>query len=280
MISENKNLILKTTHGKTSGFFSNCSVRLNQIKQFFNENEMLPQNIDSSQQFRNYKENENDLQEDLSKYFFDQKPPPAKVEEVNFLHNSQYTSYKDINFKSISLLVEAYFSPSIIIRNIIETLEKKYTLDYDNICSVYYRGNDKASETGLAEYEQFFNKAEEILQKNQHIKFLIQTDELEFAEAFKQMFSNSFWFDELSMINHDLSSSVHHSLPRDKRKEHASYFLAAVIIMSKTKHIITYSGNCGLWTVLYRGNAENVHQYLKTKNWRTQKLIRDFGWIS
>jgi hypothetical protein len=135
-------------------------------------------------------------------------------------------------------------------------------------------------ETELAEYEEFFNKADEILQKNQDIKFLIQTDEIEFAEAFKQKFPNSFWFHDLSMINHDPNSSVHHSLPRSKRKEHASYFLAAVLIMSKTKHIITYSGNCGLWAILYRGNAQNVHQYLKSKNRKTGKINKDLGWIT
>ena len=117
------------------------------------------------------------------------------------------------------------------------------------------------------------------MQKNPQIKFLIQTDELEFAEAFKQRFPNSFWFDELSTINHDPKSSVHHSIPRNKRKEHASYFFAAVLIMSKTKHLITYSGNCGLWAVLYRGNTKNTHQYLKTKNQKTGKIKKDWGWI-
>ena len=273
-------LILKTKHNKTAGFFSNCSVRLKQIIDFVNENNELPRTVDSSAQFRNYKEEVNDTVDDLTKYFFEEKSIVTRVAEVNYLIPWQYQKYKDIDFKTITPLVEAYFSPHATIKNIIEILEKKYSIDYDNICSVYYRGNDKATETGLAEYEQFFSKAQDILQKNPNIKFLTQTDELEFAEAFKQRFPNSFWFDELSMINHDPSSSVHHSLPRDKRKEHSSYFFAAIIIMSKTRHLITYSGNCGLWTVFYRGNTKNVHQYLKTKNWKTQKLIRNFGWIS
>jgi len=273
-------LTLKTKHNKTAGFFSNCSVRLDQIIKFFNEKNELPQNIDSSRQFRNYKENVENTIDDLTKYFFEQKPILAIVEKINYLTPWQYQRYKDIDFKSIGPLIKAFFSPIDEIRNIIKFLEKKYLIDHDNICSVYYRGNDKVQETGIADYENFFTKAEEILQKNPHIKFLIQTDELEFAAEFKQRFINSFFFEELAMISHDANSAVHHSLPRNKRKEHASYFLAAVIIMSKTKHLITYSGNCGLWTLLYRGNAENIHQYLKTKNWKTQKLIHDFGWIS
>jgi hypothetical protein len=280
MNSDNKNLILKTSHNKTAGFFSNCSVRLKQIVKYFHEKHELPRVIDSSEQFRNYKKDVDNLDEDLAKYFFEEKLVDKNIGKLTYSYGHQYQDYKNIDFKNTTPLVEAYFSPSITIRNIIEIFEKKYLIDYDNTCSVYYRGNDKVSETMLAEYKDFYNKAEEILQKNPHIKFLIQTDELEFAEAFKQKFPNSFWFDELSMINHDPTSSIHHSFPRDKRKEHASYFLAAVIIMSKTKHLITYSGNCGLWAVLYRGHAENVYQYLKTKNWITQKLICDFGWVS
>jgi len=271
--------ILKTTHNRTAGFFSNCSVRLEQIKKYFNEKNEPPHAIDSSGQFRNYKENIDDLDEDLAKYFFEEKLFDKNTEKHTYSNVNQFQDFKNIDFKNNTLIVEAYFSPSITIRNIIEVFEKKYSLDYDNICSVYYRGNDKETETGLADYEEFFNKTEEILQKNPQIKFLIQTDELEFAEAFKQRFPNSFWFDEMSMINHDPKSSVHHSIPRNKRKEHASYFFAAVLIMSKTKHLITYSGNCGLWVVLYKGNTKNVHQYLKTKNQKTGEIKKDWGWI-
>ena len=272
---------LKTSHNKTAGFFSNCSVRLKQIIEFFNENQILPENIDSLAQFRNYKEEADDLVEDLTKYFFEQKPVPISGEKIKQIANPmQYGIYKNIDFKQVAILIETFFSPSKTIKDIVVSLENKYSLEHDNTCSVHYRGNDKAQETGIAEYEQFFSKAQEVLQKNANIKFLIQTDELEFAQAFKQKFSNSFFFEELTMINHDKHSSVHHSLPRNKRKEHASYFFAAIIIMSKTKHLITYSGNSALWITLYRRNAKNTHQYLKIKNWKTQELIRDFGWIS
>jgi len=266
MENANKNLILETSHNKVAGFFSNCSVRLEQIINFFNEKNELPQKVNSPKQFRNYKEDVSDLKEDLANWFFEEQDVHKNITKVFFHRFFQFAKYKDIDFKSITPFVEKYFSPSIAIKNIIETLEKKYLIDYKNTCSVYYRGNDKCIETGISEYEEFFNKAEQILQQYPNIKFLIQTDELEFAAEFKQRFTNSFFFEELAMINHNTESSVHHSLPRDKRKEHASYFLAAVIIMSKTKHLITCSGNCGFWTVLYRGNAKNVYQYLKNKN--------------
>lgn len=257
--------ILETAHNRTAGFFSNCSVRLEEIINFFNEKNELPEKVNSSKQFRNYKEDVSDLKEDLSNWFFEEQNVQKNITKVFFHRFFQYKKYKDIDFKSITPFVKSYFSPSIVIKNIIEILEKKYLIDYKNTCSVYYRGNDKCIETGISGYEEFFNKTEQVSQQYPNIKFLIQTDELEFAAEFKRRFINSFFFEELAMISHDVNSAVHHSLPRNKRKEHASYFLAAIIIMSKTKHLITYSGNCGLWAVLYRGNAENVHQYLKNK---------------
>lgn len=279
IISYKKESILKTKHNRTAGFFSNCSVRLFSILNFFKEKNKIPDCIDSSEQFINYKLRPRDG-EDLSKYFFEEKKIKGTFTKIDFgVIRHQYQKYKTLEFDKLNPFIETFFFPSIAIRSIVESLEKKYSIDYQNTCAVYYRGNDKEVETGLADYEEFFNKAEEILQKNPILKFLVQTDELEFAEAFKQRFPNSFWFDELAMINHNPDSSVHHSLPRNERKEHASYFFAAVLIMSKTKHLITYSGNCGLWAVLYRGHAENVYQYLKTINHKTKELIKDWGWI-
>lgn len=272
--------MLKTKHNKTAGFFSNCTVLLTQIIKFFVKNKKLPSSIDSSSQFCNYKKNENDIKEDLTKYFFEEQTTfESDFEECHFNVNAQFQKYKDINFKSIIPYVYRFFSPSKIVKDIIQTLEEKYTLDYENLCSVYYRGNDKTTETLIADYKEFFKKAEEILQKNCNLRFLIQTDEIEFCTEFKKKFPNSLFFEELSMINHDPSSSIHYSIPRGNRKEHASYFLAAIIIVSKTKHVITYSGNCGLWAILYRGNAKNVHQYLVRKNRITNKITRNYGWI-
>ena len=36
---------------------------------------------------------------------------------------------------------------------------------------------------------------------------------------------------------------------------------APEILLSKCKFIITHTGNCGIWTVLYRNNSDGVHQY-------------------
>ena len=38
--------------------------------------------------------------------------------------------------------------------------------------------------------------------------------------------------------------------------------LANVLIMSKAKHIFCTSGNVSLWIMLFRGNNNNIYQFL------------------
>jgi hypothetical protein len=51
------------------------------------------------------------------------------------------------------------------------------------------------------------------------------------------------------LLNHDFSK----------------YYLAITIIMSKCNYIICNSGNCSIWIMLYRGNSNNVDQFLIDK---------------
>ena len=134
------------------------------------------------------------------------------------------------------------------IEEIIQAIERKYNLDYENICTVYYRGTDKRDETKVASYEEFIDKARELHRKN--MTFLLQTDEVGFREEFLRAFPESIVINEVDNPNQFI---------------HSLYLLSIVKIMSKTKHIICSSGNVSFWIVLYRGNANNVHQYLSHK---------------
>lgn len=94
---------------------------------------------------------------------------------------------------------------------------------------------------------------------------MLQTDEIEFKDLFLSKFENSFFIDEIPMINKDISLVVHKILKTDKQK-FAIYFLSSIICGSKCKYIITHTGNCGLWTILFRLNSNNILQYLNG-NW-------------
>lgn len=283
--AKNYNDTIKFESRGGHGFFSNCSFVLTSILAFVKQTHKLPLHLDSSALFPLYKQTPTDVNEEIMKKCFEQKCiSDIEINNVSkggchFFQGAHQAQYKQLNLSELSLYVDAYFTPSATIKENINTIEKTYLINYKNTCTVYYRGTDKSTETGLASYEEFFNKVEQLLQKNPDLRFFIQTDEVEFEEAFKQRFNNSFSINELAMVSRENKQGPHGSLLRSERLAHAFWFLAAVIIMSKTKHIITASGNAALWVVLYRGNATNVHQYLHKIDRFTLETVQNFGWI-
>jgi hypothetical protein len=117
--------VLITSHNKTAGFFSNCSVRLAKIIDFFNSENKLPEHIDSSKQFRNYKENVDDQKEDLAKYFFEENQTKEVFSKCDYRVTFQFQRYKTLEFDKLNPFIETFFSPSLAITTIVESLEKK-----------------------------------------------------------------------------------------------------------------------------------------------------------
>jgi hypothetical protein len=262
--------ILKITHD--AGFFSSCSKRLEGIIWFFNKNKSLPDLVDSSSQFSLLKLNDSD---DLSSLYFKESNINLSYKHiVDFYNDMQFLDYKDINFGDLKIFIEKYFSPSDYVRNVISSYDQKYHINYEETCAVFYRGNDKFTETSIAAYESFILKAKEVKKENPNIKFLVQTDEEEFLQEFLKEFPESVFFEETPRINRK-NSSVFSELPPAKRAENGVNFLAAVIVLSKCKYIVTHSGNCGLWCLLYRGNSENVYQWLNN-SWNYKKTLSYF----
>jgi len=140
-------------------------------------------------------------------------------------------------------------------------MEYKYNLLYNNICVLFYRGNDKIRETKLSNYDDYLIYANLIMKSNPNILFLIQSDETEFITFMTEKFrKNSFYFkDEIRHMNK--CNNTVDTLMQDKNYEFSKYYLAITIIMSKCKYIICGSGNCSIWIMLYRGNNNNVYQF-------------------
>jgi hypothetical protein len=262
--------MLKITHGVNAGFYSNCTVRLSAIIKYFNENKKLPELVDCSEMFYFYKSPSN-LHDDISGEYF--KKNDSFV--LNYDHEikirnddieDQFSDYNTLLYDDISFFVKTYFSLTQNIKDIVELLEKKYTIDYENTCVLFYRGNDKCVETNICSYEEIIEKGKNVQRKNPNVKFLIQSDETDFIEKMSNEFSNSFYFNE--EIRHiPKISSVFHGYMVDCEKNednfhYSKYFLAIVFIMSKCKNIICTSGNISMWISLFRGNAYGIYQYL------------------
>jgi hypothetical protein len=250
-----------TIHPST-GFFSNCTLKLFDIILYFNATKNLPLFIDGSLQFNLYKLNK--IDEDITRTFFiNNYDYDIKYNHsIDFKQQYQYINYKQINFKDINPFIEKYFSPSQTIINDIKYIETKYNINnYNEICVLFYRGNDKITECELPSYDKFIKESKNKYTQNNNIKFLIQSDEIEFIETMKNEFpNNSFYFkDEIRVINKSNNLSVD-KINANTNYIYSQYYLAITIIMSKCKYIICNTGNCSLWISLYRGNAEDIYQ--------------------
>lgn len=257
--SPNKKVLITT---QNAGFFSNCTIRLMDIVNYLWLNRQLPDEVDSTIQFMHYKgyagQNlipyyfNNDIEENLS---INPTPFELKYDCMSI----QFADYKNLPFKGLYEIIQKYFTPSVGVELIRNTMREKYRLNHNEMCAVFYRGNDKSREMVLTPYEIYIEKAKEIKAKNPKIKFLVQPDEREFLDAFLKEFPDSIYFDETPMLN-KMDSAVFFELPMPQRAEYGAKFMAAVLLLSECKEVITHSGNGALWLSLYRGHANGLHQ--------------------
>ncbi len=265
--------ILKITHN--AGFFSCFSKKLEGIVWFFNTHKHLSDQIDTAEQFSLYK---SDPSDDLNLlYFKDSDISIPYNRAVKFYSDMQFIDYKGLDFTGLRPFIEKYFSPSECVLSIASSYEKKYNIDYINTCAVFYRGNDKSTETKIAPYEAFISQAKKIKAQDSNIAFLVQTDETEFLEAFTKEFPIVIRIEEIPHMNKKIST-IHDELPTKARAEFGVDFFAATLVLSKCSHLITHSGNCGLWAVLYRGSCTNVYQWLN-HSWERSKGNRFLIWL-
>jgi hypothetical protein len=253
------------TVAHNAGFFSCCSVRLYELIKFFNLHKNEPDILDVRNQFFFYKESPANFNQDINSLFFMQ-PEDKKItfeRIVDYHHDYQFQPYSNLDFKGILPFIRKYFTPSTIVQEFYNFIKQKYSIDFNNTAGVYYRGNDKRTETGIGSYEEYTNKCNEILKLTPNITFLVQTDELEFRDFFCSKFKNSFFLEELPVISKDITTVMHNSLEQRNRQQLGINILGVTFLLSKLQHLITHSGNCSEWAIFYRGNVNNVHQYLK-----------------
>ena len=260
--SSDKKILVITENG---GFFACCAFRRIAIVQFFNKYKKLPERIDSTRQFIESKPN-NKKNVDITHEFFKRSNINIQyTHPVNFSvfpctthFNLHFNPHHQIpSYEDMKPFMEKYFQPSAKVIRIIKNIEKKYQLNnYDNLCALYYRGMDKATETNLPTYEEVLEKAKTLKAKYPEIKFLLQSDESDFLEAGLKYFPDATFFKDENIPR----------MPEPYRNfEHALNLLAIVIILSKCKYIICTTSNVSKWIIYYRGNRKNMMYYRSPK---------------
>lgn len=273
--------ILRIHHN--AGFFSCCTVKLKLLYEFLARANSLPKGI-ISHQFMHY---QSSVVQDLASFYFKENknnikflPLSIKMTGDGFAPYWNGQHYKNIKaFDELLPFVEKYFTPSDIVEQYVNKIEKKYDINYSKTIGVYFRGLDKKIEADVPPYETFLEKSEEVLNQNPDIKFFVQTDELEFRQAFLKRFpNNSFYNEEMptksSIILNETQDQkeqlqhkgIHFDTPIEDRPFSGVQILSTALILAKCSQLILSTSNVSFWAVLYRGNTEGVFQ------WRNQKI--------
>jgi hypothetical protein len=241
-----------------SGLFSELSVRLHYIVHFLNRHRELPDRLCSKDQFLFFQDKPNS---DVAQLLFLQRNDVEVMVRapIDYQHDKQFYDYKTLPFRDLQQLLVKYFTAIPAVTQRAVALQQSCGLDFKNTIGVIYRGNDKITEIPLASYASFFDKASELRERHPAMRFLVQTDELEFRDEFCSRFPGSVYFQSLPPIPRCPQRTIRP--PPENRIGFAIEMLAAIRCLSQTAHLITGSGNVDMWTVLFRGNAENLHQF-------------------
>ena len=139
-----------------------------------------------------------------------------------------------MNKEEISKLIK-----SISLEDINIDIAKLKHVDLDKISQLTKIGNN------IVDYFTFTERLNTLTKKK--LSFF---DFYKNRNLFLSKFPDSIYFSEVEIKNPFV---------------HSIYLLASVIAMSKTRIVVSSSGNVSLWTALYRGSANNIIQYLNPK---------------
>jgi hypothetical protein len=261
--SDKKRLVI--THN--AGFFSCCTIALQDIVIMSRALGKLPDEVDRHNQYGWYK---NEPMQSLIGHFFAESDKDIDCKEWFELTSEQkelqYTDYRNLNMGKCIEFRDKYFAPSEYILEKVAFLEEKYSIDYDNTIGVLYRGNDKNRECHIASYNDFIQRAHDVndsLMKMKGLidkKYIVAPDETEFLNAFKYAHPSAICMDETTHMPKK-DSAVFLEMPYSERAEQAANFFATLIILSKCRKLISHSGNISMWAVIYRGHTEGLSQW-------------------
>jgi hypothetical protein len=251
----------------SSGFFSCCSIILMQIIEYFNNNGVLPEKINTERMCSIYQLFEN---QDIFKHIFYEKDTNItftdKITISKTMFEPQFSDYKLINYDLLQPFFEKYFNITPSIQNKIIELKHNYYIyeqENKNLCGVFYRGNDKIKETNPPSYQEIIDKAFEIKTTNSNIKFIIQTDENDFLQYFLSIFPDSIFFKEIPIIQCQMTTVAECYKNNNNKVEILEYYIASIFILSSLTNIICTSGNGELFMCFFRKHGNGIHQYLK-----------------
>lgn len=230
-----------------AGLTSCLSVRLAEAMTYRREHGHWPEEIDSSKQFEYYYDSSRNPIDHL---LLAPYHPWPEAPDHQYGHDWQWKWYDEIGLWDLAHIALSVCPPSDLVRNRAAEMSGRI----QGRTAVLYRGNDKIKEIARTPYEQMFLMARDTGAG----KFVVQTDEAEFLDAFKDQFPDTVTLG-LPMISRNDDQYV--MPPPPLRPTFAVDFNAALIAIAQCQRLILNTGNTAIWTMLYRGSTKNTWQY-------------------
>jgi hypothetical protein len=225
-------------------------------------NGIVPENIDFSLVFYFYKRYQN---QNIYSYCFKLNPEITDLPTYKKIHLQYCNDVVDrINLTDdYTKIVERYFNPSdkVIFYELYFT--DKYKIDFKNTICILYRGTDKWQETNLLHPKVYLDVVNKILKNNPKCKVLVQTDQTQVKEYFRDKLGDKFLcFDELPTTKTTKVGfhAIIEEYSIDKIK-FAMMFDAAIRCISKCKYVVCGPGNVSLMVRLYRETCDGMYMF-------------------
>lgn len=262
------------------GFFSFCSRLLEEIIQFINTNQRPPtqEEMDLRDNLGWYKPPEQANQSIFNNFFKCPQGTLAYKHLIEFSNDDQYKLFSSLPLGDLIPIVRTFFEPTEEIQQMQAQMELEFNLhDYSNICCLFYRGNDKITETILSSYDDYIRIGTMIQNQNPNVRFLVQSDETEFITTMTQTFPNTIVLHgHIRHVPRNGGVQVDKLCHPSMNYESIKRYIAITCIMSKCDQIVTQSGNCGLWIIMMRGHARRIHQFVN-KRWYVNECMFEKG---
>jgi hypothetical protein len=237
------------------GFFSNLTTTLQDIANHFQDIDR----VDNSYSFSRYK----DVQglNTWRDYFAapDKNIDPAILDD-NFYGKDtyQHAPYRSLDFFVGKNVINSFFVPSAKVLERYSEIQEKNGIDFQNTVFVYFRGTDKRTELDGADVQEYLDQLNPILETNPNLKVILQTDDLQFGQAFQSQFQGSLAvLNELPLI---AGIDGFHNVVSENKFNSSIDFFAIILLMSQCKHLLLNTSNVSFWATLYRGHADGVIQ--------------------
>jgi hypothetical protein len=170
-----------------------------------------------------------------------------------------HSDYSTLPLKRVRGHIARYFSPNETVIREESDLLARYNINPAQTISVCFRGTDKSTEIALEDPQVYLDAARTTMKKHPRTRVLVQTDQAQVRDfLLKEIGERAFFIEEMPVTYS--SQAIHDVISPEAQISFGRTLLATVLIMSRSRHLITHTGNMALWTVLFRQNMRNVTQ--------------------